>query len=769
MTEQLLKSRLKKLTVFLIITNILILSLGSYAAFLFHRSMRVEIQSKIDMELREYYKDVLRKVQSDVQSLETLAGFLEFGGETDSQKFAQGLRASNDQTSFIGMSYYNADGSGTNITIDGTILPDISLSDSLPMVQQTVQTALQGSIGICDAHIDDGSGEMVLSYAVPVWDHNEVMGALMASQSLDTFSYILDGGVVLSEVGMVVCINGEGEILAASQRAKNLDCSSIYDWELGTEHPGFSKLLQNGGNGVQYFDYYDVPAYIAMRPVNHFEDLYLMVVDTEDSVVGHTYDHMLLSQTIGFALMLVSMGCLIWGLYQVREQYAQTMRLAYYDELTKAYNLAKFKECMYGLKQPYEGCVVAMNVRQFKFINEIFGEEQADRLLVYITDVYKGHLKEGEYFCREASDTFFLYLHQCDYGAVSSRLERMMKQIGEIRMDTGQRYPIVLYCGVAALSTVDGERVNFQETETRVMFALRQAKIQQNKGGIKNNVCFYDEDVHKQEQLENYIESHMKQALVDREFQLYLQPKTDLRTGRLSGAEALVRWQTEDGQMLYPDQFIPLFEANGFCGRLDLYMVTQVCKTLRRWMDEGKKPISISVNQSRLLFYEDDYIEKLMTITTHYGVSPTWITLEILEGLVVGDVEQLNERVNQLKKLGFRISMDDFGSGYSSLNTLGKIDIDELKIDRMFLIAASEHNGHRQRLILQQIAELARKMRIDTVVEGIETFHDECLMKQFGCDYGQGYYYSRPIPLEEFETRFMQEKQEHSHPTGHYE
>ncbi len=204
MTEQLLKSRLKKLTVFLIITNILILSLGSYAAFLFHRSMRVEIQSKIDMELREYYKDVLRKVQSDVQSLETLAGFLEFGGETDSQKFAQGLQASNDQTSFICMSYYNADGSGTHITIDGSILSDISLSDSSPMVQQTVQTALQGSIGICDAHIDDGSGEMVLSYAVPVWDHNEVMGALMARQSLDTFSYIMEGGGVLSEVGMAV-------------------------------------------------------------------------------------------------------------------------------------------------------------------------------------------------------------------------------------------------------------------------------------------------------------------------------------------------------------------------------------------------------------------------------------------------------------------------------------------------------------------------------------------------------------------------------------
>ena len=164
MTEQLLKSRLKKLMVFLIITNILIVSLGSYAAFLLHHSMRMEIQSKIDMELREYYKDVLRKVQSDIQSLETLAGFLEFGGETDSQKFAQGLRASNDQTSFIGMSYYNADGSGTNITIDGTILPDISLSDSLPMVQQTVQTALQGSIGICDAHIDRKSTSLNSSH-----------------------------------------------------------------------------------------------------------------------------------------------------------------------------------------------------------------------------------------------------------------------------------------------------------------------------------------------------------------------------------------------------------------------------------------------------------------------------------------------------------------------------------------------------------------------------------------------------------------------------
>lgn len=165
---------------------------------------------------------------------------------------------------------------------------------------------------------------------------------------------------------------------------------------------------------------------------------------------------------------------------------------------------------------------------------------------------------------------------------------------------------------------------------------------------------------------------------------MYLQPKIDLTSGRLGGAEALVRWTTGTGRMLYPDQFIPLFEQNGFSVSLDLYMVECACKQLRAWLDQGIQPPPLSVNQSKLLLFEADYIQNLERLIERYQIPASWITLEILEGLALENAGELNARISQLQATGFRISMDDFGSGYSSLNTLNSLQIDELKLDRGF-------------------------------------------------------------------------------------
>ena len=286
-----------------------------------------------------------------------------------------------------------------------------------------------------------------------------------------------------------------------------------------------------------------------------------------------------------------------------------------------------------------------------------------------------------------------------------------------------------------------------------VVFALERAR-----GAHTSTIWFFDSELHKKEELENYIESHMHQALRDGEFQMYLQPKKNLRSGLLGGAEALVRWRTGEGRVIFPDQFIPVFERNGFCIELDLYMAGQACRRIRSWIDRGIPPIPISVNQSKRLFFKTDYVQILTGLARKYEISPQLITLEILEGMALENVEELNAKIVRLQAEGFRISLDDFGSGYSSLNTLGKLKIDELKLDREFLMNASAQEQRRIRLIMEQIVRMAGRLGIATVAEGVETPGDEELIRTIGCDYGQGYLYSRPISAADFDEKYMNGK-----------
>lgn len=190
-----------------------------------------------------------------------------------------------------------------------------------------------------------------------------------------------------------------------------------------------------------------------------------------------------------------------------------------------------------------------------------------------------------------------------------------------------------------------------------------------------------------------------------------------------------------------------MFEANGFALSSHLYMVEEACKQIAAWQKAGKTPLPLSVNQSKLLFFEADYVERLQAILARYGVPAHMITLEILEGLAMENREELNEKIDRLHAVGFSVSMDDFGSGYSSLNTLAALHIDELKLDRVFLLQQSgtgEERG-RQKVILKEILHMARELSISTVAEGVETAADEALLKELGCGLGQGYYYSRPF------------------------
>ena len=460
---------------------------------------------------------------------------------------------------------------------------------------------------------------------------------------------------------------------------------------------------------------------------------------------------------IGGVALAVLVACLF--LLLIRNQRAaqkalqaekQLAQLAMYDRVTGAYNETTFRERLQEASQRKENlALAAINIHGFKYINDTYGIKRANDILRYIKDILDRKMGDGEFFCRASADLFYLALEETKLDRLACRMEDVMGQICAKGTEALDGHALSLYSG-AVFMAISPAPYNVPANMSYMMVALAHAK--------KINchtVYLFDEELYQDEQLRYYMETHMQTALDRGEYLLYLQPKMNLRTGHVDGAEALARWQPQDRDMIYPNQFIPLFEENGFCVQLDLYMVERACETLRAWMDEGLSPITISVNQSKSLFVKEDYVDRLLAITGRYHVSPRYIILEILEGLAFENIEGWNNTIQKLNQAGFRVSMDDFGSGYSSLNTLGKLQIDELKLDRAFLMDVVKDQDSSTGQVLSAVFALARRLGIKTVAEGVETKDCEEMVRAMACDYGQGYYYNRPIPAEEFRRRFF--------------
>lgn len=420
------------------------------------------------------------------------------------------------------------------------------------------------------------------------------------------------------------------------------------------------------------------------------------------------------------------------------------------DEVTGAYNGVYFRTILTDKCNNHVPLALnVLNIRNFKYINETYGVLTADKVLCRIKECLDSIRKENEFFCRETADIFYLALNEQSADKLTKRIHSIYKLIQESCKDILGEYVLSLSCGTVFVEK-SPEPYSATANLNYIMVALAETKKKK-----QDDICIYDEELHKDEQIRSYVENNMQKALEQGEFKLYLQPKINLDNGKLMGAEALVRWLSKDRGMIYPDKFIPLFEENGFCVKLDLYMVEQACKQIRHWIDSGLPAMHISVNQTRLLFTSENYVEKLLEITSKYKVSPKYITLEILESIAIDNIESINICIDKLRSKGFRISMDDFGSGYSSLNTLGKLKIDELKLDRLFLMDVTKDKEGVQRKIMACILALAKQLNIDTVAEGVETEQDEDMITKLSCDYGQGYYYSRPISVKDFEKNFL--------------
>ena len=562
-----------------------------------------------------------------------------------------------------------------------------------------------------------------LTYITPVYeDANQIVGVLCADSGLQPYMDL-----------MKKSISG-GNLYVT-------DLKDFYGIQKDSESNEVLAVLKNMGLSEK------VSGLIGVKGQEHgivvkkteIQGWYLCYVNSAKSL---NYSMYVMSRTTNYVLMLfvIVVILLLWIAYRMMVKNNDEMeKLAYTDQLTGAVSFARFTQLvrMYAHKNN-DYSLVSLNLRRFKFMNEILGRDKSDDFLCRIVNCIKPMLKKDEIICRDSADVFYMLLIGTDENVISNRIHAIFNSIRQNTKDFCYEYEFC--CGVISNSTY-----SFEQMLTNVMFALAQSKEMASE-----NICFFDEEVHKKKEFENFVESNMQQALDSNCFEMVLQPKVDLDTNLVVSAEALVRWKLEDGTYLPPSSFVGIFEKNRFCSKLDFYMLRKAIQQIRKWIDMGIHPVNISVNQSKIVFYHENYISELKSLLKEYDVSASYITLEVLESTVIEDFKLFNQILSEVKKLGFSVSLDDFGSGYSSLNVLSKLDIDELKIDRIFLHTDSELENKKTKWILEAIINSAKKSNIRVVVEGVESIEDDRFIRCIGANVGQGYYYSRPLAIDAF-------------------
>lgn len=383
--------------------------------------------------------------------------------------------------------------------------------------------------------------------------------------------------------------------------------------------------------------------------------------------------------------------------------------------------------------------VGVIDISNFKAINDYYGRNQGDRILKSVADRIHDIIMPDGIFTRMFADRFVFMINFLDINSLKYIIETYLEDIEFEIEELREVIKINCNCGMYIIEDY-GEDVNMMIDKAAIASKLSKKSISKMVTILDNNINY---DIARKQKL-TY---KMSKALNNHEFVPYIQPKVSFRDGHIVGGEALVRWMSPEDGMIAPNDFIPLFEQNGFVNKVDFYMLERICAMIKKRSEWGRYTVPISVNQSRMHVYDAVYINKLINTFDKYGINKNNIVFELTESAFTENTDDMIDLIRRMSKLGYNISMDDFGCGYSSLNMLNLLPISELKLDKQFLDDESE----KSRYIIKSIVNLAHGLGIKIVCEGVETAEQVEFLTNIGCDIAQGYYYAKPMPMNEFE------------------
>lgn len=443
--------------------------------------------------------------------------------------------------------------------------------------------------------------------------------------------------------------------------------------------------------------------------------------------------------------------------------------LLYKDELTGLYNMngfyQKWEENNTPSKQPsfvvlYNGfwkkkeenntqnkqqsfVLLYSDICQFKFINDNFGFATGDQVLQASGKILQEILEDDEFCGRISSDHFALLLKYNCWEHLDKRMQNFVEKLNCWRKaKTDIPYKIDFVFGVCLIEK--NAAIDLHQKLDLANYSRRYAK--DTPGSF---IVLYDEKMRAQALLAQQLESRLDQALQENEFIVYYQPKVSMKDGSIIGSEALIRWNHPDKGFLMPGIFIPIFEKNGMVKKVDLWLFEEVCKTMRTWAEKGYPLFPVSCNFSRLHFQQSDFPARICEIADRWNVPHHLLELEITESVLLEESTTIAEVFQILKEMQFKIAIDDFGSGYSSLGQLQQLTADVLKLDRSFVSHGVA--GMREKIVVGNVIHMAGELGMQVICEGVETQAQSITLQEIGCKYSQGFYFYRPMQLENYE------------------
>lgn len=607
------------------------------------------------------------------------------------------------------------------------------------------KNSIKGKNYVSSPYVDEVNKSVKkITISVPILNNDKIVGVLYCTYDINTLMKLINVSFY-EDNSISYVVKNDGKVILHPQQdrlSKNIYELLKQDNDI-KEVNDLNKKLEENKTGATILTISGERRYLGYATMdngneknNYIKD-WNLIFSVPESVIFKNSEQIIKRAVYAVLFIIfVFITIIFYIMYIKKSNEKEILSLAYEDKITHIGNQNKFyKECSkYLLNKPsLNYIIVYFDINNFKMINDTFGYEFGDNLLITIARALKEELTEGEIYARLSSDYFSIF---CDYKKGRDKIIRKLDNIrNNIESNLNTVFEISLCVGIYFV----------EEGEVDIQKAVNKANMARSVAKGKNiNYAIYNEDVRNKLSEESIILDDIKTALVKNQFEVYYQPKFSLVNGEMIGSEALIRWNHPEYGFISPAIFIPIAEKSQLILKIGRFVFERVCIDLSDWKKQGKSIVPVSVNLSRVELYQPDIVKFINSTIQKYNINSDLIELEITETVAMNELNILKNVLNELRKYGFSISMDDFGTGYSSISCLRDMPIDVLKLDKSFLDGIE--NDERSRNIAKSIVSLAKSLDLIVTIEGVESKAQAELMKQFGCDLVQGFYFARPMP-----------------------